>query len=232
MNQLVTVDELKSIAPRAMRGKITQDLVDRVSNLVKDEEFREIYRNNLLSFSRVLEESNRWTVEQYMDAVRYVSYKTMGDTNTKAYARTFSKKFMDWKANGVGDKTIARYITAYNGSKLVNAVWEQSSIPFHIMNMDYRQKALMVQVDLMCNARSEKVKSDAANSVLTHTAPPKESKIALEVTQKDSTELDDLKQAMRELAAQQVRNVSTGSHSAKDIAGSSLVIDHSTLEDE
>ncbi len=220
----LTVQELHDVVPKALRGRVDQNLVDRVNQMNLDAEFREHYRENLISYTSVLDGS-KWTVDQYVDAVRYVSYKLMGDTNVKAYARTFTSKFTNFKAQGVDDKTIARYVTAYNKSKLVNAIWEQSSIPFHVYNQDYRQKALMTQVELMVHAKSEKVRSDAANSVLTHLKPPETAKIELDITHKDTSEISDLRNAVQELVIVQRNTISSGSMNAKEVAHSNLVLE-------
>ncbi len=220
----LTVQELTDVVPRSLRSRVSQQLVDSVNQLNLDPEFREQYRENLISYTSVLDGS-KWTIDQYIDAVRYISFKVMGDTNIKAYAKTFTSKFTNFKANGVDGKTIARYVTSYNKSKLVNAIWEQSSIPFHVFNQDYRQKALMTQVELMSSANSEKVRSDAANSVLTHLKPPETAKIELDVVQKDSSEIGDLRKAVQDLVILQRDTISSGSMNAKQMAHSSLIIE-------
>ncbi len=230
MTQLTVLD-LASVVPKALKSRVDQTLVDSVNKMNLDPEFREHYRDNLISYTSVLNGS-KWTIDQYVDAVRYVSYKLMGDTNVKAYARTFSTKFANFKSQGVEDKTIARYVTAYNKSKLVNAIWEQSSIPFHVYNQDFRQRALMTQVELMQSAKSEKVRSDAANSVLTHLKPPETAKIELDVVQKDSSEITDLRKAVQDLVTLQRDTITSGSMNAKEIAHSRLIIDGEFVEEE
>ncbi len=220
----LTVQELTDVVPKSLRSRVNQELVDKVNSLTLDSEFREHYRENLISYTSVLDGS-KWTVDQYVDAVRYVSFKLMGDTNVKAYARTFTTKFTNFKASGVDDKTISRYVTAYNKSKLVNAIWEQSSIPFHVYNQDYRQRALMTQIELMTTANSEKVRSDAANSVLTHLKPPETAKIELDITHKDTSEIHDLRSAVQELVTAQRQTITSGAMNAKEVAHSRLVID-------
>ncbi len=230
MTQL-TIQDLSSVVPKTLKSRIDQNLVDKINTMNLDPEFREHYRENLVSYTSVLNGS-KWTMDQYVDAVRYVSYKLMGDTNVKAYARTFATKFAHFKQTGVEDKTIARYVTAYNKSKLVNAIWEQTAIPFHVFNQDHRQRALMVQIELMTTANSEKVRSDAANSVLTHLKPPETAKIELDVVQKDSSEITDLRKAVQDLVTLQRDTITSGSMNAKEIAHSRLIVDGEFVEGE
>ena len=218
----LTVTTLSEALPRQIRGKVDQELVDTVNQLVQDPEMREIYRENLLSYTNVLEKG-KFKLTSYLDAVRYVSYKLTGETNIKSYIKTFPQKYTNWKTSGVSDADIAKYVHAYNKSKLVNLIWEQSMVPFHVLNQDARQKALNVQVDLMMNANSEKVRSDAANSVLTHLKPPETNKMELEISHKENSELKDLRSAVQDLAIAQKKAIESGMHNAKDVAHSRII---------
>lgn len=224
MSNQLTIEQLQTAMPTQIKAKVTQGLVDTFNNAAMDDEFREHYRNNLISYTSVMQEG-RFTIEQYLNAVRYVSYKLMGDTNTKAYMRTFPTKYSNFKTKGVKDKDIASYITAYNKTKLVNLVYEQSIIPTHVLNADMFQEALNVQADLMINANSEKVRSDAANSLLTHLKPPEKKKLEIEVSQVESSVIDDLRQATQEHAKVLKQNIAAGALTVKDAAQGDLIIE-------
>lgn len=227
----LTVQILADAMPRQLKSKVTQDLVDTMNNLTADPEMQEMFRDNLISYTNVLEKG-KFRISQYTDAVKFVSFKLMGETNIKAYIKTFPAKYTRFKTTGVSDADIAKYVSAYNKSKLVNLIWEQSMVPFHVYNQDARQKALNVQIELMQTAVSEKVRSDAANSVLTHLKGPENQKIELEVAHKDGGVIDDLRRAVQDFAAAQYNAVNSGQCSAKEVAHSTLVINGSTGEVE
>ena len=224
MSNQLTVEQLQAAMPTQIKGKVTEELVNNFNNMTMDEEFRENYRNNLISYTSVMQDG-KFTIEQYLSAVRYVSYKLMGDTNIKAYMRTFPSKYANFKATGVKDKDIASYCTAYNKTKLVNLVYEQSIIPTHVLNADLFQKALNTQADLMLNANSEKVRSDAANSLLTHLKPPEAKKLEIEVSQVQSSVIDDLRLATQEHAKILKQSIAAGASSVKEVAQGDLVLD-------
>jgi hypothetical protein len=224
MTTKITVADLQTAMPPQIKGKVTESLVDLVNNIQADDEFRETYRENLISYSSVMREG-RFTIEQYLSAVRYVSYKVMGDTNIRSYMRTFPDKYARFKANGVADKDIASYVTAYNKSKLVNLIYDQTMVPTHVLNADLFQRALNTQADLMINAASEKVRSDAANSLLTHLKPPETRKLELQVSQKESSVIDELRRATMEHAKVLKESIAAGAISAKDVAQGNLVLD-------
>ena len=116
-------------------------------------------------------------------------------------------------------------MTAYHKSKLVSKILEQSLIPSWVLNQDLYQKALNVQAELMVHANSEKVRSDAANSILTHLKPPETQKIQLDVGVKEDNMLTALKQQTLELIAAQKAALMAGATTISDIANSRLTIE-------
>ena len=165
--ELLTVEQFQQALPDKMKKSVNQEVIDSINATLSDPESFEYYRNNLLSYARVIQDG-KFKLPEYINAVRYVSYKLMGCTNIEAYSRTFPDKIQRFNLQGVTGKDVASYVTAYNKTKLVNLIYEQSLIPSYVLNQDLYQKALNVQAELMLTAKSEKVKSDAANSLLTH----------------------------------------------------------------
>ena len=153
---MLSQEEFKEALPAKFKKSVNQELIDKVNAVMSDPDFYEQYRENLISYSKVLNDG-KFKISQYLDAVKYVSYKLMGDTNIKAYSKTFPDKITRFKANGVSDKDVSSYVAAYNKSKLVNLILEQSLVPTWVLNQDYYQKALNVQAELMMTANSEKV---------------------------------------------------------------------------
>ena len=156
--------------------------------------------------------------------MRYVSHKLMGCTNIDAYTKTFPDKYQRFVAQGVAAKDIASYVTAYNKSKLVNLIFEQTLIPSYVLNQDLYQKALNVQAELMVTAKSEKVRTDAANSLLTHLKMPEKQKVELEIGVKEDSSIAALRQATLELARQQRLSMEAGQMNAQEVAHSRLQV--------
>ena len=154
---MLTLDQFQLALPDKVKKSINQELIDQINNTLSDPEMYESYRDNLISYTKVMADG-KFKVTQYIDAVRYVSFKLMGCTNIEAYTKTFPDKYQRFIQQGVQAKDIASYVTAYNKSKLVNLIFEQTLIPSHVLNQDLYQRALNVQADLMINAKSEKVR--------------------------------------------------------------------------
>ena len=229
MNAL-TVDEFKSALPDKLRKTVSQELIDEVNTILSNPEEFENYRNNLISYTSVMADG-KFTIPQYLDAVRYVSFKLMGCTNIDAYIKTFPARYQNHLANGTSAKDISSYVSAYNKSKLVNLIYAQTMIPSHVLNQDLFQQALNVQADLMLNANSEKVRTDAANSLLTHLKQPEVKKVELDITHKQDDSIEILRQSTLELVRQQKLALEAGQITATQAAHQKLhVVDVETKE--
>ena len=220
----LSLEQFKAVLPDAMKKTVNQSVVDSINQKIVDPELREIYRENILSYADILKQGGN-SLEKYIDAVKYVSHKVMGATNIEAFVKVFPDKYQDWLNQGVSNKDISSYISAYNKRDIVNKIYERSIIPTHILNQDLFQEAINSQAHMMRTAKSEKVRSDAANSLLTHLKPPEAAKIKLDVSVQEDSSIAALREATWALADAQRQAALSGTATAKDIAGSKLVVD-------
>jgi hypothetical protein len=225
----LTIDQFKQALPDKVKRSINQELIDQINTTLSDPEMFESYRENLLSYTKVMADG-RFKVDSYVQAVKYVSHKLMGCTNIEAYTKTFPDKYARFVQQGVQAKDIASYVTAYNKSKLVNLIFEQTLIPSYVLNQDLYQKALNVQAELMVSSHSDKVRCDAANSLLTHLKMPETQKVELEIGVKEDSSIAQLRQATLELARQQRLAMEAGAMNAQEVAHTKIVIDAETSE--
>lgn len=225
----LTVDQFRYALPDKVKKSINQELIDQINTTLADPDMYEAYRDNLLSYTKVMADG-RFKVTDYVNAVKYVSHKLMGCTNIEAYSKTFPDKIQRFTNQGVAAKDIASYVTAYNKSKLVNLIFEQTLIPSYVLNQDMYQKALNVQAELMVSANSEKVRCDAANSLLTHLKMPETQKVELDLNVKEDSSIAALRATTLELARQQRLMLESGAMNAQEVAHSKLVIDAEAKE--
>lgn len=225
----LTLETFRTALPDKVKKTINQELMDSINKTLSDPDMFETYRENLLSYASVMADG-RFKMESYVSAVKYVSHKLMGASNIAAYIKTFPDKYQDFINRGIETKDIASYVTAYNKSKLVNLIMEQTLIPSYVLNQDLYQKALNVQAELMLTAKSEKVRSDAANSLLTQLKMPEVNKVQLDVNVKEDGSIAALRESTLELVRQQKLMVQAGAMNAQEVAHSKLVIDVESRE--
>lgn len=224
----LTLDVVKKALPDKYKRSLTDESLNTINTLLADPELHESYRDNFLAYSSVLTDG-RYKIEDYLNAVRYCTQKLMGNSNIDSFIKAFPDRYQAMLAKGISSKEMSAHVAMYNKNKLVNAIMEQSAIPSWIINQDLYQKAINVQADLMMNAHSEKVRSDAANSLLIHLKPPEVKKVELDIGVKKNDDIEQLRILTSELAAQQQRLIKAGVTTAKDVAQVKIVgeiIDH------
>lgn len=227
---MLSLDMFQQALPDKMKKSVNQELVDRINTLVSDPEAMETYRDNLIGYTHVMKDG-KFKIEQYIDAVRYVSFKLMGHSNKDAYIRTFPGKYQKFVADGVSEKDIASYITAYNKGKLINLIYEQTLVPVHVLNMDMYQQALNEQMQLGLTAKSELVRTNALACVLTQLRPPETKKFELDIGVKEDNSINLMRQAMIDLAVKQKEAIQSGMMDAQEIAHTKMrVIDQDMVE--
>ena len=218
---MLTVAELKDVVPNQHRSKITADFVDTINNMVADPDTAEVYLKNIITYSNVLQEG-RFKLNDYMNAVLFVSHKMLGLSSMAAYQRVFPAKCQAMVARNVSQKDMQSYASAFNGNKLVTLIYEQTLIPDHIMYASVRHKAIAAQANLL-QSSNEHVVQKAADSLMNHLKAPESAKISIEMGAKDSGVLADLTSALNMLSKKQSDAITLGSHSVKEIAHSRII---------
>ena len=231
MTEPLTRDMMVKALPRGTNIRLTDEMLDEINDVVDDPGLRENFRDNLLGFVSVLADG-KYTLESYINAVKYCSFKLLGDTNISAYTKTFPDRYQRMLNEGSEPRHIHSVCSAYNRTQLVNKIIEQSLVPSHILNADYYQRALNKQVELMDNPDvSFKVQTDAANSLLTHLKPPEVSKIELDVNVKEDKAITELQDTIRALAMKQKQLIQGGGMTVTEVAHSKLLIESGDSED-
>ncbi|AGH57628.1 hypothetical protein PYDG_00099 [Pseudoalteromonas phage pYD6-A] len=226
----MTPTEFKDALPAQMKKNVNQDLIDKINNIIANDDERDQFRDNIVGMSYVLKEG-KFKLDSYVNAVRYIGFTMMGKTNQESYALTFPDKVHLWNTKGKTAKDISAAVAIYNKSKLVNLVREAALIPAHIYNADVFQEAINVQAELMRTANSEKVRSDAANSLLTHLKRPETQKVELDIGVKEDSAIAALRDTTAKLVEQQKAMLKSGAMSAQEVAEQKMVIVEGEFED-
>lgn len=212
---------IKAVPPN-LKNAVTDELVDRLNTITTDQILAEEVRNNFISYASVLREG-KFKLEDYLNAVTYVSHRLNGDTQHDAYFKTFPTRYQNLMALGKTPKEISNYVAMFNKGKLVQKIQEQTLTPAWVLNQDMFQAALNTNYQIMMDEDvSPKVRVEAANSLLTHLQKPKEVTPAVNIDLRESSGLSELKKALGQLATQQQQLIEQGG-STKDVAAQRIV---------
>lgn len=207
---MITKEILARALPPNLKGAATDALVDAINQISADPIIAESIRENFLSYSAVLRDG-KFKTEDYLNAVAYCSYKLMGDSNQDAYFKTFPQRYAALVAAGRTPKEISSYVASYNKGQLVNKIMEQALVPSWVLNAHMFQAALNTQFKLMNDEDvSPKVRSDAANSLLTHLAKPKEVGPLINIEMGENSGMTELKETLAKMAEQQRELIASG----------------------
>lgn len=222
----MSVPITKELVARALPGNLksaaTDQLADMINQISADPLIAEQIRDNFLSYTSVLKDG-KFKVEDYLNAVAYCSYKLMGDSNQDAYFKTFPQRYANLVAAGRTPKEISSYVAAYAKGQLVNKIMEQTLVPSWVLNQHMYQAALNTQFKIMTDEDvSPKVRSDAADSLLTHLAKPKEAGPLINIDMGETSGMNEIKDALARMAQQQQALINAGA-STKEIAAQDIV---------
>ena len=173
----ITMEQFRALFPQRAKSLATQENLDAINELLENEDARELYRERFL-FNSILLDSSKFTVKQYMNAVKFATLKLMGDTSVSAYAKTFPERYERLIAE---DKDVTSFASNYARGQLVTQIIERSLVPIHVLNQDIIQKTINRLYYIGHNAKSEMAQVKALDSLLTNLKQPEAQKIDLNI---------------------------------------------------
>ena len=208
--------------PAKVGAGINDAVVQHINEVLADRDTMERFKENMISYNKVLA-GGKYKITDYLSAVMYVSHKLMCMTNLEAFTRTFPEKIKRYTKERKTREQINVFVSGYNRNKLVIAIMEQSIIPTHILNAELYQEAINANAHLMRTATREDVKQRAASDLMTHLAPPVETKINVNIDNGSGTILDAMREEARKLLEAQRSAIMTGTRSPTQIAESKVI---------
>jgi len=225
----VTIDSLKAVIPKSLRSNVDQRMVDFVNGVSKDAQLAESYRNNVLTYISVIKDG-RFKLQDYLKAIEYVTYKLMGDTNKEAYIKTFPDRYQRMIDGKYEEKKIHGRISAYNSGYLVSKILERTIIPPSVSYRDAFHQAMMKEIDLMHNARSETVQEKAARTILEMTKPSEEANVTIDMNIKESEDIVEQYNKALDLASMKMLDMIQKGANVKDVANIKLSVKEDIID--
>ena len=223
------LDVVKKLVPKGQRTLITQDFLDRIVASVGDELVAESFKENFITYLNVLSQG-KYKMDDYINAVKYVSFKLLGYSNIKAYAATFPERYQ--RLIDEGQEQIDAYCSMYNKNKLVMQIFEQTLVPTHVLNAPLHQEALNTLARMIKDdAVRGMTKVKACEAILAYTKPPEVIKNEFVIGVEQQSTISELREVVESLADLSRTAIANGHKSLRDIA-ESKIIDITPEEDE
>jgi hypothetical protein len=218
----IEYDDFRKALPSKHRHWLSEELVDKINDMAEDPQLMETFRDNLFGCMDVLSNS-RNNVTEYVNAVKYISLRLMGNKDLDAYSIVFPDRYKKLEEKGLSRSEMGSYVAAYNKSKIVVKLMEQTLIPSYIVNAPLHQKAINELVNIGLNGRSEMARVNALSKVAELTKMPEENRIKLDIGIDNGDAINELRKATQELAKQQKLAIESGANTTKEIAHSNII---------
>ena len=219
----LTIEDVRNMVPYEKRNTIQPKHVEMLNKMMSDPDEREMYRDRFLFNASVMKEG-RYTFTQYMEAIKFVSLKHMGESTVSAYAKVFPDRYARLVAEG---KDPQRFAINYTRNSLVKEITDREFVPVHLANHDIFQKAVNGLADMMINGTKEKNRLDAMIAIVNHLKPPEKKDTIINVGVVNN-QLNELTVNLSNLAAAQLEAIKSGKVTVKELAESSIY----TVEEE
>lgn len=222
MSEQLTIEQFQKCLPKQVAKSVSPELIGSINGLIQNPDLCETYRENILSYTSVLKDG-RYKITDYLNAVRYVSHKAMLCSNVVAWTKTFPDRYQRLIKNGSSDKDISAHVAAYNKTKLVNAILEQTMVPTWVLNSDLNQKAINVLAYEMVNSKADIARVTAAKSLYEATKQPEKTQFEIDISIREDKTISDLKATMAQMALAQKNEIEEGNMTVKQVAHSQII---------
>ncbi|RLB94161.1 MAG: hypothetical protein DRH26_02000 [Deltaproteobacteria bacterium] len=226
----ITIDEFKEAMPAHMKKNVNPDLLTKINGALMDPEILAVYRENVIGLTSVMREG-RFKMDAYLNAVKFISHKLLGDNHITAWAKTFPDRYNALVKKQYDRSSIAAVCSRYAGTKLVILLMGQTMMPTHIVNAPLYQEALNNLATLMTGAKSEMVRCNAASKLVETLKPPEAQKIELDIGLKEDDTIKALRETTAMLVKQQLDMLDSGVVTVKNIAESRLINPTTNIEE-
>jgi len=179
----ITLKELKDLLPIKYKNKSSDRLVKYVNRLILNPDYGDEFAEMFVTSITVLSGRVVYTIDQFIDACKFLCLLAMELSVTDAYIRVFPDRWTNKKAAhpDATEHDMRGESARFGHNTLVNKVREQKQLKFHLVNQDVAQRMVAQLEWLAFNARSDVAKVSAATAVLKETRPPETQKVELEV---------------------------------------------------
>ena len=218
---MLALESVKKLVPKNQRTLITQEFLDKLEASVNDSLVAEQFKENFVTYLNVLSKG-KYKMEDYINAVKYVSFKLLGYSNINAYIATFPERYERLKVEG--QTQIEAFVSMYNKNKLVMQIYEQTIVPSYVLNAPMHQQALNTLAAMIIDDDVRGMtKVKACEAILQYTKQPDVVKGELTIGIEQSDTINDLREITENLADTYRMMLEKKGMKLKDVAEADII---------
>ena len=218
---MLALESVRKLVPKNQRTLITQEFLDKLEASVSDSLVAEQFKENFVTYLNVLSKG-KYKMEDYINAVKYVSFKLLGYSNINAYTATFPERYERLKTEG--QTQIEAFVSMYNKNKLVMQIYEQTIVPSYVLNAPMHQQALNTLASMIVDDDVRGMtKVKACEAILQYTKQPDVVKGELTIGIEQSDTINDLREITENLADTYRMMLEKKGMRLKDVAEANII---------
>ena len=217
---MLPIESVKKLVPKSQRGLITQEFLDKIEASVQNSVIAEEFKNNFITYLNVLS-TGKYKMEDYISAIKYVSFKLLNYSNVDAYAATFPERFNRLKKEG---QQVEAFASMYNKNKLVMQIYEQTIVPSYVLNAPLHQEALNELAKMIKDPYVKGMtKVKACEAILQYTKQPDvvKGELSIDIGQQDT--IAELREVTEQLADTFKKSLEHKVKSLKEISEANII---------
>lgn len=231
---------VQGLVRKQWRSYIDDEFVDRLNNLGGDSKvLSKIYKDNFFSWLKAVSgddwDCRKYGIEDYVNAVKFVSLRLLGNTILDSYKEVFPDRVMlvekEYEEDGDSSKLKERLnwlASAYSKGKLVVKILQLTLVPSYIINAPLYDEALQKLADMIRNDEVRGMaKVKACEAILEATKQPEviEQNVNVNVGggMIRNEAMDELREVTEKLATTLKMEMEKGKHKLQEVADIELV---------
>lgn len=225
--------------------KLTYEKKNDLSNLnrwLKNFSEEEMESICMISYEYSSHYKNNWGHLNYLKAIRFLTNIQAGLTKFDSFIDTHRQNVLVEKYVNTNDKEekknlrqkIMTLVATYSNQKMMIYLAQILDAPIQISYQGYKHQMVEVLRDIAVNGKSERERTNAANSLLQHLNPNQMSSLQINIGVSDKKEvsfIDQAQQALKLLANKKLEDIEDGSN-IKDVIDVDIIQSSKVLEKE
>lgn len=211
---------VKKLLPKSHASMLTQDFLDRIEASMKDSEIADQFRENFISYTNVLS-GGKYSMDDYINAIKYISFKLLGYTNKDAYVATFPDRYAKLLKK---HQNVDAFVGAFNRGKLINQIYEQTMVPTYVLNAPLHQEALSELAKMIRDPGVRGMtKVKACEAILNYTKPPEVAKAEIKIGVEQQETISELREVTEGLAEVLQKTIQNGAQTLKEVTDKKII---------
>ena len=210
------IRQLQAFVQEELPQETLTTLLPKLNSDINDRHYGYELHNAFKDFI-TLYKLNRITIIDYYEAVKFITFVSMGDTIVSSYLKTFDPLYL------LDKRTLKRKSTAYSNRKIIQEMRKTITVPLYLLHTGLVDQAIKKAVHLMNNADTDAVRLQAAKLILDKLVIPEEQQVNIRaefdhnITIGSVSPIEELKATLTSLTKQMTDNGSATVGSIQDV---------------